>query len=74
MLLYSGEIGVLPVLLYGVENWILSPESIRMLECFQGEIAKTILNLPKWYSNTTAWLELTPLSLHHQKTKVPRES
>ena len=58
------ETCVLPVLLYGVENWILSPESIRMLECFQGEIAKWILQLPKWYSNTAAIVALGWKSLH----------
>ena len=42
---------VLPVLLYGVE---MSTESLKKLECFQGEIAKRILKLPKWFSNTAA--------------------
>ena len=40
------------------------PESIRILECFQGEIAKRILNLPKWYSNTAAIVALGLHSLH----------
>ena len=35
---------VLPVLLYGVENWVISTESLKKLECFQGEIAKRILS------------------------------
>ena len=48
------ETCVLPVLLYGVENCVLSPESIRTLDSFQGEIAKRILHLSKWYSNTAA--------------------
>ena len=37
------ETCILPILFYGVENWIMSPESIQMLESFQGEIAKRIL-------------------------------
>ena len=28
----------------------MSPASTQMLKCFQGEIAKRILQLPKWYS------------------------
>ena len=35
-----------------------------MLECFQGEIAKRILKLPKWYSNTEAIVALGWNSLH----------
>ena len=48
------ETCILPILLYGVENWELSPESIS----FQGEIAKRILQLPKWYSNTAVIVAL----------------
>ena len=58
------ETCVIPILLYGVENWVMSPESIRMLECFQGEVAKRILQLPKWYSNTAASVALDWNSLH----------
>ena len=35
-----------------------SSESIQMIDSFQGEIAKTILRLPKWYSNTAAIVAL----------------
>jgi hypothetical protein len=35
-----------------------------MLKCFQGEIAKRILKLPKWYSNTAAIVALGWNSLH----------
>ena len=45
---------MLPVLLYGVENWVMSKESLRVLERFQGEMAKRLLRLPKWFSNTEA--------------------
>ena len=65
------EICVVPILLYGVEDWVLLPESIRMLECFQGfqgVIAKRIFKLPKWFTNTMAiahgW-NPPPLSLHY---------
>lgn len=58
------EACVLPILLYGVENWVMSPESLCILESFQGEIAKKILHLPKWYSNTAAIIALGWNSLH----------
>ena len=58
------ETCILPILLYGVENWVLSPESVQMLESFQGEIAKRILRLPKWYSNTAAIIALGWNTLH----------
>ena len=45
---------VLPVLLYGSENWVLTEQLISRLEAFQGEVAKRILKLPKWSSNTAA--------------------
>lgn len=55
------ETCVLPFLLYCVENWVLSPESIRIL---QGEIAKMILELPKWYSNMAVSVTLGWNSLY----------
>ena len=58
------QLCVLPILLYGVENWIISPESLQQLESFQGEVAKRILKLPRWYSNTAACLALDWKSLH----------
>ena len=42
----------------GVENWILCKTSLKRLESFQGELAKRILKLPKWYSNTAACVAL----------------
>ena len=44
----------MPVLLYGSENWVLTEQLISRLEAFQGEVAKRILKLPKWSSNTAA--------------------
>ena len=47
--------------LYGVENWIVS---LQRLESFQGEVAKRILKLPRWYSNTQACVALDMESMH----------
>ena len=55
---------VLPILLYGVENWIISYESLQRLQSFQGEVAKRILKLPHWYSNTPACVALDMESMH----------
>ena len=51
-------------MLYGVENWIFSAESLQRLESFQGEVAKRILKLPCWYSNTAACVALDIKSRH----------
>ena len=45
------EVCVLPVCLYGSENWILTEPMISSLDQFQGELGKKILNLPKHHSN-----------------------
>ena len=58
------ECCVYPVLLYGVENWIMSQTSLHKLENFQGEIAKRILKFPKWFSNTAAKIALGWPSMH----------
>ena len=59
------ETCVLPALLYGAENWILTPVLVDRLESFQGEfIAKRILCWPKHHSNTVA------VGLHSVKSKV----
>ena len=42
----------------------MSTESLKKLECFQGEIAKRILKLPKWFSNTAACIVLGWNSIH----------
>ena len=55
---------VLPILLYGVENWIFSAESLQRLESFQGEVAKRILKLSCWYSNTAACVALDIKVMH----------
>ena len=59
---------VYPVLFYGIENWVMSAESLKILECFQGELAKRILKLPKWYSNSAACVMLGWNSMHSNCT------
>jgi len=48
------ETCVLPVLMYECESWIQSEGHLKLLEAFQGEMAKRILKLPKRFSNTAA--------------------
>ena len=49
------ETCVMPVLLFGSENWLLNRAMISSLEAFQGEIAKRILiKWPGHHSNTAA--------------------
>ena len=48
------ETCILPILLYGAENWCLSQNSIQALDSFLGELSKRLLKLPIWYSNTPA--------------------
>ena len=56
---------VLPILLYGVGSWIMSCKSIKKLECFQGEIAKRVLQMPHWYtSSKVACIALGWNSIH----------
>ena len=45
---------ILPILMYGAENWCLSQNSIQVLDSFLGELSKRLLKLPQWYSNTPA--------------------
>ena len=45
---------VMPVLLYGCENWVLSDKSITQLQSFLGEMAKRALKWPRHFSNTAA--------------------
>ena len=48
------EICVLPVLMHECESCILPEGHLKLLEAFQGEMAKQILQLPKQFSNTAA--------------------
>ena len=45
---------VMPVLLYGSENWMLLDSLLNKLEAFQGELVKRVLKWPKHLSNTAA--------------------
>ena len=40
---------ILPILLYGAENWCLAQSSIQMLDTFLGKLSKRLLKLPRWY-------------------------
>ena len=48
------ETCVLPVLLYGSENWCLTNQSTEKLDSFIGELSKRLLKFPKWFSNLSA--------------------
>ena len=45
---------VMPVLLYGCENWVLTDALLRKLACFLGWATKRALKWPVQYSNTAA--------------------
>ena len=49
---------ILPVLLYGSENWVLNRSLIEALESFQAELGRRVLKLPKFSSNTVPLLIL----------------
>lgn len=42
---------VMPVCLYGSENWLLTGPMLLTLEAFQAELGKRILKLPKHFAN-----------------------
>ena len=45
---------VMPILLFGSENWIVSGSILKQLESFLGELANRALEWPRHFSNTTA--------------------
>ena len=45
------EVCILPVCLYGCENWLLTDSLLQLLETFQVEIGKKMLNLPIQHAN-----------------------
>ena len=45
---------VMPILLYGAENWVLTERLVEKLEAFQSELVKRILKWPKCFSNSVA--------------------
>ena len=52
------EVCVLPVCLYGSENWLLTEPMISTIEQFQADLGKKILNIPKHHSNLTPLVAL----------------
>ena len=60
------ETCVMPFLLYGSENWILTESLLKKLESFQGELAKRILKWPKHLSNTAPMTCLDLPLLHYR--------
>ena len=49
---------VMPVLLYGCDNWILTEKSVQLLESFLGWMAKRALKWPQHLSTTAALVSL----------------
>ena len=49
---------VLPILLYGSANWILTESPLTTLEKFQAEIGRRILRLPKFHSDLSVVIAL----------------
>ena len=42
---------IVPTLLYGSQNWMLTEQTIARLETFQSQMGKRILKMPKHYAN-----------------------
>ena len=61
------ETCVMPVLLFGSENWILTDQLMERLEGFQGELAKRVLRWPQHHSNTAA---ITTLDVRSMKSRM----
>ena len=54
---------MMPVLLYGSENWTLTDALIEKLEAFQGELVKWVFEVPQ---NITPTLQLLPRLMFRQ--------
>ena len=52
------EVCVIPVLLFGSENWVLTDSLLDRLEGFQGEIGRRILKLSKFHSTLATRIAL----------------
>ena len=50
---------VIPVLLYGAENWIIDETSLNLLERFQAELGRRILKLSKHHSMLSTLIRLS---------------
>ena len=49
---------VIPILLYGAENWMLTDQLVAKLESFQAEFGKRFLKLSKFTTNEAPLLAL----------------
>ena len=58
---------VMPVLMYGCENWLLTHTLVEKLESFQAELAKRVLKWPKHHSNTAA---LVAVGMQSVKSRI----
>ena len=61
------ECCVMPILMYGSENWILTERLMDKLEAFQGELVKRLLKWPKHHSNTAA---ITALEMPTMRSRL----
>ena len=52
------ETCVIPILLYGCENWFLPEPLLQRLEAFQGEIGRRILHLSRYHSTLATRIAL----------------
>ena len=52
------EVCVIPVLLFGSENWVMTDSLLDCLEGFQGEIGRRILKLSKFHSTLATRIAL----------------
>ena len=52
------KVCIVPVCLYGSENWLLTDQLLDLLERFQSDVGKRILNLPKYHSNLCSRIAL----------------
>ena len=57
---------ILPVCLYGCENWLLTDSLLSLLEDFQAEIGKKILHLPKYHANLCPLIALQWPSMRYR--------
>lgn len=68
------ETCVVPILLYGCENWVLTNANIITLESFQSEIGRRILQLSKFHSllSTRVGLQLQSITsrIFHRKLSL----
>ena len=61
------ETCVVPIPLFGSENWIVSGGILGQLESFLGELAKRALKWPRHFSNTVA---MTVLDLDSVTSRI----